>query len=443
MNTFGWFRAALGIAISVIAAGSAHGMRLYLTGTEQAACVAVSPVDSSVYVVGKNDLSAITSEMLLVKYDSTGAFLGEQRFPYGGRCEGVDVIVDPKGQVIVLANGESGTSPSDVILLEYSSTLTLVSSSTYSYSSSSVDKGVKLVRHPFGIIYVIGETDTGTGSADVLVLSYGIARTLTWSTVWSPSTGDDRVTCASVNKWGLYVGGESNAGGGTSSGFLARFNPLSGVFIFNRVVTGAALQPTWVADVSATASGHVYYVATQGVAAGDNHVRVVRTRQTLLGTIWTQVFARGAYEDIGNKIAVADSYVIVGASSFLPPPIAYDAVCLTFDRTTGTLLGTATYHNVDSDFVYDLHADGFGNAYMTGISDGLPSHEYLVWKANLSTTLWTWRYSGPSHAEPFCLKYDASGTGSVVVTGRVAYSTFGGWLFGTEKLDAITGLPMW
>jgi len=418
-------------------------MRLYLTGTEQAACVAISPVDSSVFVVGKNETSATTSEMLLVKYDASGAFLGESRYPYGGNCEGVDVIVDPSGQVFVLANGEVGTSPSDVILIEYTPSLALVGVATYSYSSSSVDKGFKLVRHPFGILYVVGETDAGTGLSNVLVLSYGITRTLTWSTVWSPGAGNARVTCASVNKWGLYVGGESNAGGATSSGFVTRFSPLSGAFIFTRVVTGAALQPTWVADVEATASGHVYFVATQGVAVGDNHVRVVRTRQTLLGTIWTQVYARGPYEDIGNKIAVEGSYVIVGASSFLPPPIAYDAICLTFDRATGAPLGAATYHNVDSDFVYDLHADSLGNAYMTGISDGLPSHEYLVWKANLSTTHWTWRYSGLSHAEPFCLKYDPSGTGSVVVTGRVAYSTFGGWLFDTEKLDANTGLPMW
>lgn len=382
--------------------------QLGTSGNEFSYSVAVDGL-GNVYITGGTDGdlggdSAGSSDAFVSKYDASGSLQWIKQFGSSGYDVSYDISVDVLGNIYVSGTaggsfgGSSHAGAEDMFLNKYDTSGTLCW--TQQMGTGTSDTSYSVSPDNLGNVYIAGTTRgslgcPNLGGEDLLLCKYKDSGELCWIKQWGSSDYDLSWDTATDSLGNIYVSGytqgtlpgESSAGG--IDAFLSKFN----------------------------GKGELLWTEQFGTDSEDGNFGV-------------------SVDGLGNVYVSGVTDGNLGGTN----QGAYDAYVRKYD-TSGTLLWTEQLGTANEDGSYDVSADGLGNVYITGITEGslggpnIGSLDVFISKYNdMGELLWTEQFG--TDTVDYCQSLVADGSGNIYFSGYT-YGTFGGNSHG--NLDAFVG----
>ncbi len=303
-------------------------------------CGIISDSSGNVYVTGytKGDgldgnISAGSSDLFVVKYNSSGIKqwtkqLGSSHIDYGQ-----GITSDSSGNIYVTGytygslDGNTSAGSSDLFVVKYNSSG--IKQWTKQLGSSGNDFGYSIISDPSGSLYVTGETYGGldgnnnSGSHDLFVVKYNSSGVKKWTQQLGTSAIDRGNGITSDSSGNVYVTGYTQGGldGNTNAGwsdlFVVKYNS-SGVKKWTQQLgTSSSEEGT---GITSDSSGNVYVTGyTQGsldgnTNAGNDDLFVVKYNSSGVKQ-WTKQLGTSAYDGGFGITSDSSGNVYVAAHS--------------------------------------------------------------------------------------------------------------------------------
>lgn len=354
-------------------------------------------------------------------------------------------IIDPDGNIYAVGTTRTQTTATDILLLKYNSSGTLLWSKTYNYSYNGIEQPNDMYLDNQGNIYVAGTSTRGISSYDGLLLKYNSNGSLLWvKRINKTNFADRKASAESIAYYGaLYIGVTFNYDNKSESGivkyntdgdsvsyyslgilnhysyrlshlisdnsvnlyavtmgdilpneeqdFIVKKISINGNIsqVWSKTFSGASHKNDHVYDLKLGPDGNIFVTGATEVNNQSHNVFLIKYGRDdgaiLFQKTYNNAVSNGT--DFGNTIlfdAGANIFVIGGteeiASDFDPLFLKYSPA--------GTLLWSKTYNHPGdrSDIINDAVMDNAGNIYTTGITTdyGLQTTEVLTLKFSSS-----------------------------------------------------------
>jgi hypothetical protein len=157
---------------------------------------------TDVYLTGKT--GSVNGDLLIAKYNSSGVIQWQRTLTGSAVDQGNGIAVDTNGNSYVVGNTSSqGAGGFDLLLVKYNSTgaiqwqRSLGGAGTEDGNSVVLDSGG-------GTLYVVGGT-SGTGSGDLVIASYNSSGTIQWQRTLGRSNANTAIGIALAPGNTIYV----------------------------------------------------------------------------------------------------------------------------------------------------------------------------------------------------------------------------------------------
>jgi hypothetical protein len=302
-----------------------------------------------------------------------------------------------------------------------------------------------------GNVYVTGFTQgslggPNAGNEDLFLSKYDDSGALLWTQQLGTSAREESLTVSADGSGNVYIAGFSQGSlGGTNAGnmdaFVAKYDS-SGSLLWSRQVGTSTIDDF--TGISADGSGNVYLIGdTMGSLAGTNaglqdvFVSKYNSNGTLL---WTEQLGTSA-NDTSHAISadgLGNVYITGFTSGSLGGTNAgFEDVFISKLDASGTILWTKQLGTSGNDYGRDVSADGLGNVYITGLTNGslggtnAGNYDAFIAKYDSSGTL-LWTEQLGTSGQDYSYAVSADGSGNVYMSGETAGSLDGTNAGGTD-----------
>lgn len=213
--------------------GAAHG---YDVGA------AVAVRGGAIYTAGRRDPSGDdTSDLLLVRWDSSGDRVWTRAYDSGSHRDdvAVDVAVDGDGNVVVAGYSITPATDWDWVVVSYRPDGTRRWVRRYDGPAHDYDVPASMLVDSAGRIYVAGLSWSASNGADALVVKYAQDGTRLWAKRYNgPADGDDQARALRARPdGGVYVCGDTTQASTGQDGLLLAYT-TAGTRLFATAVVG-------------------------------------------------------------------------------------------------------------------------------------------------------------------------------------------------------------
>ena len=329
-------------------------------------------VDSSdnVYIAGESSTNG-----LIAKYSSSGSLLW-QRVLIGGTTAGYSVAVDSSDNVYICGRTTSG-SGAPLFIAKYNSSGDIQGhrflgnvSSTHGYSVD-VDSSDN--------VYVFGDTDeAGAGDFDMVIAKYNSSLGIQWVRTLGDTVKEEGYGCAVDNAGNVYVTGQQNTSGNTTSAIVAKYDTSGSIqwqmrlYNSNKAALGYA--------IAVDNAGSVYVGGhTNDVDSARGYDMFIAKLAASNGAVtWQRTFGSSSFERL-EDIFVKDNCVYActlsgsSAGKYLITKLPADgSLTGTYNATSGTYVYEASSLTEASTSLTDTAQD-FNTAPLVDAAGNLTS----------------------------------------------------------------------
>ncbi|QDV73364.1 Beta-propeller repeat protein [Planctomycetes bacterium K2D] len=245
---------------------------------------------------------------------------------------------------------------------------------TQQLGTSDHDRAFGVSADGWGNVYISGETRT-----NAFVSKYDVAGTLQW-TQHLGTVGNDSANGVSADELGnVYISGATNGSlgrpnAGLTDAFVSKYD-AAGTLLWTQQL--GTVKHDRARGVSADGLGNVYLSGyTSGSLGGPNAGGgdAFVSKYDAAGTLqWTQQLGTASSDEaygvsadgLGNVYIAGSTWGSLGRTH----PGNNDAFVSKYDAS-GTLLWTQQLGTVGNDEARGVSADGFGNVYLSGATNG-------------------------------------------------------------------------
>lgn len=203
---------------------------------------ALDIANNAVYISGFSRNLTTLRDYIILKYDTTGAFLWQKTFDYSGLNDrALAIAVDNSGNILITGEATSLTNGTDIITQKYNSAGTLMWSAIHNGSANGDDKGLGLATDNSGNVYVCGySTNTGTGK-DFTVIRYNSTGVPQYVyTKNGTANGDDVANAIAFFGNKLYLTGNVTNTGTGADIYTTRLNANNAFVNWSKTENGTA-----------------------------------------------------------------------------------------------------------------------------------------------------------------------------------------------------------
>ncbi len=269
-------------------------------GSDVASGVATD-VAGNVYVTGYTEsFGAGLTDVILLKFSSTGALLWQKTWGGSGSDEGHGVAIDSSSNIYVTGvTNSTGAGGNDFFLLKFNSAGSLQWQRTWGGANSDAGYGVAVNSSS---IYLVGSTlSFGAASLDVALVKFDSAGNLQWQEKWGGSSSDDARAITLDPSGNIYVSGSTHSFGAGGLDALLLKVASNGTVLWSKAWGGSNADMG--EGIASAPSGNVYVAGTtQSYGAGNDDAFILETDPSgapILAETWG-----GSDQDQAHSVAV-------------------------------------------------------------------------------------------------------------------------------------------
>ena len=351
------------------------------------------------YVTGRSTNGAGVPEVLIAKYDASGAQVWAQSWDSSSHNGALaySIVLDADNNIYVAGNTNSGVNLM-ALLLKYNSDGVFQWQAIYD-SGNDFAEFRRVALDGQGNVYAAGTTLTTSANTDYLIAKYNPAGAQQWvHTDNGPGDRDDQAFGLVVDADGnSYMNGYQWTGTDNYDAALVKYDS-SGSFQWKKLLNGtAAVSSDFGGSAILNSAGNVYFTADlyNSTTGYDLAVAYVDAANT---TSWVQTYDGPAHSDDytpeliamwclfpfgfgvrGVALGPNDSVYFTGT--------VYDAgfnqtiVVAKYD-STGNQQWASLFHNSGTSYDYSssIAVDAVGNAFVTGFTtpDDFSTTQYVT-----------------------------------------------------------------
>jgi len=311
------------------------------------------------------------------------------------------VVTDPTGDVFAVGNTQGGLDGNtlgglyDTFAVKYSPSGGKLWTRQLSGAAGDLTLGNGAAADAAGNLYVVGSTfgtfdlNVNAGSSDAFVVKFDAAGTRQWSRLLGTAAGETAAAAATDASGNLYVVGwtggnlDGNVTAGLDDLFVAKLDG-AGTKLWTRQL--GSIEYDQAKAVAVDGAGNVYVAGqTFGGIDGNLHVGATTTVDGFLvkydaaGTkLWTRQFGTAA-DDWTYGVAAdgaGNAYVVGRTQGGLdgnvnadPSGLTSDAFLVKYDAT-GVKQWTKQFGSATADSASDVATDAAGNLFVSGATSG-------------------------------------------------------------------------
>lgn len=386
------------------------------SGSDNAAGIAADRL-GNVYICGNNNWGLSTSDIYTIRYNSSGTQTSGILYnsPYNNADEARAIATDASSNVYVAGKASVSSATSDVVIIKYNSSAVQQWVTIFNTPQNYIDDATAMAVDGSGNVYITGSVvKVNAFEYDYLTAKFNASGVLQWYALYNgTANGVDIASDIAVDASGnVYVTG-------LSAGLVKR--PLGNIntgYDYATIKYDANGNELWVRRynyangndeakaLALDASGNVYITGSSPASSSGN-LDCATIKYATDGTQqWVQRFAGAAGQnDAGNDLAVDGSgYVYVAGYSYNSTGRG-DLLALKY-ATDGTPQWTRLYsggsntHNIGKK----MGLDAYANMYIALESSvpGVTASDFITVKYTSSGTFsWSARYNSPENATDY------------------------------------------
>ena len=321
-----------------------------LSGFDEVPVKIKADASGNIYVLSSANTSSTSRDLWLVKYNSTLTFQWSQTFSgsTSSNDQAVDMVVSGSN-VYVLGNSVQASSGSNVILVRYNTSGTLLNQTNFQFAANTNDEVATGLNFDGTSVYVCGYRNSGT-SLDGMILKYNSSLTLLFSTSWSQFTTistNDAFNAIVTDGAHIYVAGYTNNTGvtiPTKETVVARFNKSTGALVnaFLNSAFGSATTNEEFTHIAIEGT-NIYTMGKKEKSAGKFSILMHKYNNSLVAASgWPRNYNPGSDSYIGFDLDVRSSGgdVLVTGTAFRTSTsgINYTSSLTLYYTTGGTVI---------------------------------------------------------------------------------------------------------
>ncbi|NNF44949.1 MAG: PQQ-binding-like beta-propeller repeat protein [Phycisphaerales bacterium] len=361
-------------------------------GQDVALDVVLAADQASLYAVGRSSVPGFgNSDYAIIKYDAATGVETWRRF-YNGPASGIDdpraVAATPDGGVVVTGGVWNDDERTDYGTVKFDAAGDQVWEAIFGDNGPFLfndDRGTDIIVTGDGDVVVSGTTRPAASGNDVVTFRYdGETGAVEWMSRYSTSANESVNDLALTPKGDVIVFG-TDPFGLDRRWLVVRYDGVTGEEQWTRLY-----DPGWdegVAQVVVDADGDVYVTGSTDPDGDDSNFNenlVVIALDGGTGTVrWVDEFGGSgtAEADFGRDLILDDAghLYVVGSTrtdAYVPTAFDADALIIKYDTTDGARLDIAVVDTTEAggmvrtDSFHRIRADGHGNLFTSGLSDG-------------------------------------------------------------------------
>jgi uncharacterized delta-60 repeat protein len=337
------------------------------TGNDYGAQIAVDS-SGNVYVVGSSDVSSYL-DLQLAKYDASGVIQWQRRLGSSVGDLGQGIAVDSSANVYVVGYTESGTNPRDIILAKYNTSGAI--QWQRKLGGTENDYGYKIAVDSSANVYIVGYSAPSFLAANVLqIAKYNTSGVIQWPRKLSGTNSVYGQGIAVDSSANVYVIGYAYTSG--SDDFQIAKYDTSGVIQWQRKFGTAGTD--YGRGIAVDSSGNVYVIGyTTSVV--DFQIAKYNTSGVIQ---WQRSLGSATYSDYGREIAVDSSgnvYVVGSSLNSGTSDVQFAKY-----NTSGVIQWQRRLASTDYDEGKGIAVDSSGNIYVIGTSSASGNYNLLMAK---------------------------------------------------------------
>jgi len=326
----------------------------------------------NLYVAGTSTQANGSTDILLLKYSASGTLLWERLFDgsAGGDDVATGLALDGVGNCVVVGTSKP-VLDTDIIVLKYDPAGTLLWQRTFVGIPSSDDSPSAVAIDPSDRIVVCGSTWSLSNAYDVLLLQYAPDGTLNWQTQLDGHFhGTDDPTAMAMKSSGNFVVVSVSVGPDFSSDIGVWFCTSAGSLTVSHLYSAIPDEDAWPLAVALDPSGNALVTGFTDIGYGSTDC--VTLKFTSAGTLaWVRTFDGPLYGfDVGAAVATDASGNVYVAGATQDAQGESDFLTLKYTPTgflTWSQIHAGPGNGVDE--AGGLVPDGSGGVIVAGTSD--------------------------------------------------------------------------
>jgi uncharacterized delta-60 repeat protein len=374
----------------------------------------------NVYIVGATINGSGNNDILLVKYNRSGVLQWTQQYNGNANLEdmGVGLYIDGSGNVYVVGTTSTSTTNSDIITIKYNSSGTQQWLSTFNASGNTFDSGADIIVDGSGNVYVTGGGYNSSLNTDILTIKYNSSGTQQWAKYFDYLNLNGTGVKIQLQDTLVVVSGICQYNTNSYYYGVLQYGQVSGNQINVSISGSSSTNIDQINDMVIDASGYIYIAGASPVTGQGYDFTLIKLNPNL-GIAWERTYnGNNNLDDIARGVRV-DASGNVYVTGYSTTTSQGKNIITHKYNSSGTLQWTETYNNdLDGDDeAYAMAMDNSGNIYVTGYtSTEIDQFDVFTIKYNASgNTIWSIHNDGPYHLNDKSTNIAIDNNGDIVI----------------------------
>ncbi|MCY7363539.1 MAG: SBBP repeat-containing protein [Ignavibacteria bacterium] len=327
------------------------------------------------FITGFTTATDFSNKIITAKYDSSGNLIWIKTFNQTGYTNGFgqSVAIDKNGNIFTsgfLKNSVTGFY--DMVLIKYSNTGNEMMSQLFNGAGNGDDVPVSIKIDNENNVIICGSTKSLLNGLDMIVWKYNESLALQWAKTFNgTSNSDDRLTSLTIDSQNNIVFcGIINNNISYLDYFYAKLNS-NGILLWEKKYNGTGNNIDIPSAVITDNLNNIYLTGYSRTSAtiGSEDIFTIKT-DSAGNTVWAELYnGNVSGTDQGNSLALDSkgNVYVCGASDRGNVQMTYALIKY---NSSGVLQWFQNYSQVKipEDFAYEVAVDKSDNVIVTGIS---------------------------------------------------------------------------
>lgn len=329
-----------------------------LFGSDEEANAIALDNSNNVIVSGYTKNSGTGSDITLIKYSTTGTLLWTTQFngTANESDRSYDLATDAQGNIYITGKTDINSSPiiinDEIFTAKYNSNGNLLWSSIHS-GGGGIDRGRNIHVASNGNVYVTGQANNGTNE-DAIIIKYNSNGTEQWTYNFNNNHDMFKQSILGSDESITMLANVSDEVDSLNTKIAITQVNNSGQVLWEQLYTQPSSLPVFAEHIAASSSGEFVIVGSMANAPGPNHEYDCLTlKYNASGAFqWAVPFnAPSNLDDLGDAVTFDNNgnvLIACHSNEGTAENINYQLVLLAYDNSNGTFLNSGVFAQSDT-----------------------------------------------------------------------------------------------